>query len=55
MYDGMTVGAIGTIEDYLNPNGTTFIRGQMIRFNDIEGDVHTSNEIYNRIKEGVYM
>lgn len=54
-YEGMTVGTIGTIAEYLGENNT-FIKGQMIR---IEGDEyfeenHTSEEIANRIAQGVY-
>ena len=53
-YNGMTIGRIGKIEDYKNPNDTTYIKGQLIR---LEGkyDTHEVNEIANEFMKGWYI
>lgn len=53
-YDGMTIGAIGTIEDYLGPE-LSYVKGQIIRLDTISEDAHLVNEIYNEIYKGVYI
>ena len=54
-YEGMTVNARGTIYDYLNPNDTTFIKGQLTRLPDIKDDSHIAYAIYEEINKGVYL
>lgn len=53
-YNGMTIGRIGKIKDYKNPNDTTYIKGQLIR---LEGkyDTHEINEIANEFMKGWYI
>ena len=54
-YDGMTVMAIDTISNYIYPDEKNFIKGQMIRFMNIEKAADVAYEIYNEIKRGVYI
>lgn len=53
-YNGMTIGRIGKIEDYLQGDTQTYVQGQLIR---LEGkyDTHTANEIANEFKKGWYI
>jgi len=53
-YDGMTVMRIGYIKDYLQ-NDYSFIKGEIIRIEDLSDDVHMFNEIYNELRKGVYI
>ena len=50
-YNGMTVGVIGTLSEYLNPNETSFFQGQLIEI-DIKDDAHTAHEIARELQEG---
>lgn len=53
-YNGMTIGRIGKIEDFLHPDAQTYVKGQLIR---LEGnyDAHTANEIANEFMKGWYI
>ena len=53
-YNGMTVGRIGKIKDYLQGDTQTYVQGQLIR---LEGkfDTHIANEIANEFKKGWYI
>lgn len=51
-YDGMTIMAIGQIKDYVD-NGS-FVKGKMIRFNDLGDDSHIANAIYEEVQKGFY-
>ena len=53
-YNGMSIGRIGQILDFLNPADTTYVKGQIIR---LEGnyDTHTINEIANEFMKGWYI
>ena len=54
-YNGMTIGRIGKIEDFLSPADIqTYVKGQLIR---LEGkyDTHTVNEIANEFMKGWYI
>lgn len=53
-YNGMTVGAIGTIDEYLQPY-ETYIKGQLIRLEDIEDDFHIVKTIANELYKGVFI
>lgn len=60
-YEGMTVGKIGHIRDYLGNNfsynGITdkgYIQGTVVRLNDITSEYHIAKEIASEIKKGVY-
>lgn len=50
-YNGMTVGVIGTLSEYLNPTETSFFQGQLIEI-DITDDAHTAHEIARELQEG---
>ena len=54
-YNGMTIGRIGKIGDFLNPADIqTYVKGQLIR---LEGkyDTHEINEIANEFMKGWYI
>ena len=51
-YRGMTVEVVGTVEDYLNPNETTYIQGDLIDI-DITDDYHMAREIANVLRGGI--
>lgn len=53
-YNGMSIGRIGKIEDYIHPDSQTYVKGQLIR---LEGkyDTHTVNEIANEFMKGWYI
>lgn len=52
LYNGMTIMNIGTIEPYV---GTGWIKGQIIRFNNLKEDKHMADAIYEEINKGVYI
>jgi len=54
-YDGMTVMKIGKISDYLAVNEETFIKGQIIRLENLPEATDVAYEIYNEIKRGVFI
>ena len=53
-YNGMSIGRIGKITQFLNPSDTTYVKGQLIR---LEGkyDTHEVNEIANEFMKGWYI
>lgn len=53
-YNGMSIGRIGRILDFLNPSDTTYVKGQIIR---LEGnfDAHTANQISEEFNKGWYI
>lgn len=54
-YEGMTINALGKIEDYINLKEETFIKGRLIRLDDINENSTFSSDIYNEISKGVYL
>ena len=52
-WDGMTVGRIGVIEDYIRDE-ETYIQASIIRI-DIEDDYNIAQEISNELSRGVYI
>ena len=52
-YNGMTVNAIGRINDYLD-FGETFVKGQIIRFEGAAIDDHVGNALYNEFQKGFF-
>ena len=56
MYDGMTIMAIGQITDYITTTADlSFIRGDLIRIQNLDDDFHIADAIYQEIKKGVYL
>lgn len=53
-YQSMTVNAIGSINGY-KQSTLTFIKGQIIRLEDLDLDSHEAFEIYDEIRKGVYI
>ena len=56
-YQGMTVGAIGKINDYLYNSYNDdkgFIKGKFLQLPDIEDDYHMAQAINQEIQMGVY-
>ena len=51
-YDGMTVMAIGTLNDYSNVGG--YLKGKMIRLENLNDDSHIANAIYEEVEKGFY-
>lgn len=54
-YTGMTIGAIGKVSDYLNPEGETWIQGRIIRIEGLEDDTHVASAINKELNMGVFM
>lgn len=52
-YNGMSIGRIGKLRDFVNPAETTYIKGQLIILEDIAEDSHLANEIATEINKGV--
>lgn len=51
-YDGMTIMAIGTLNDYSDVGG--YLKGKMIRLNELNDDSHIANAIYEEVAKGFY-
>ena len=52
MYNGMSIGVIGKIKDYLG--NYNYVQGTLIRLTGINEDSHVVAEIANEIKQGAY-
>lgn len=53
-YESMTVMRVGTISDFITPEEHYF-KGELIRLEDVEGESHLFNAIYEEILKGVYI
>lgn len=53
-YNGMTVMRIGTIAQFIQQE-RSYIKGQLIRLENISDDFHMLNEIANEINKGVFI
>lgn len=53
-YRNMNIGRIGILEDYIEENHN-YIRGQLIRIENLCDDYHMGTEIANEISKGVYI
>ena len=53
-WNGMTVGVIGTIEQYLK-NNEQYIKGKLIRLSDIALDYHLAVELAAELNKGVFI
>lgn len=54
-YNGMTVGAIGTLSEYNSADELTYVQGQLLRLEDIGEDYHTAMSIYEEVAKGLYI
>lgn len=54
-YNGMTVGIIGKIVNYITPNKPTYIKGKMIRVEGIQDDYHIAEALAAEINKGVFL
>lgn len=54
-YDGMTVGKIDILANYMSATSTNFVKGELIRLETITDDFHIADAIYEEITKGVYM
>ena len=53
-YNGMTVMVLGKIKDYLLGHELQYIKGQVIRIEDLADDFHTANAIADELYKGGY-
>jgi pimeloyl-CoA synthetase len=55
-YEGMTINAIGKLVSYIKQNDElTFVKGKIIRLEDLAEDSHLLYTIYEEIAKGVYL
>jgi len=56
-YLTMRIGTIQSLidDDLISQTASTFIKGQVIRLNNLNEDDHMANEIYNELYKGVYL
>lgn len=53
-YEGMTLGIVDTLENYLYNTGT-YLQADLIRNESIQEDAHTVEDIYVELTKGVYL
>lgn len=54
IYNGMSIGRIGQLKDYINPASySTYVKGQIILFENLNEDSHFATDIANEIYKGV--
>lgn len=53
-YNGMTVGRIDRIVNYLSETDETYIQGQIIRLERVSDDAHLAQDIYNELTKGLF-
>lgn len=54
-YNGMTVNKITTLADVTEEGKIKYVKGQMIRLEDLSDDSHMAYTIYDEINKGVYL
>lgn len=54
-FNGMTVGRIGTIEEFLIPGEKNYIKGKLIRMEGLKEDFNVINQIASEILKGVFI
>lgn len=52
-YNGMSIGRIGKLADFINPAETTYVKGQIIILEGILEDAHLAADIATEINKGV--
>ena len=53
-YNGMTVMTIGIINDYIQTE-KTYIKGQIIRLENLDNEYHVAKTIAKEINQGIYI
>ena len=53
-YNGMTVGVIGTLGNFIQPT-ETYIKGKLIRLESIQDDYHIVNALSGELNKGVFI
>lgn len=53
-YNGMTVMRIGTISDFISDTEERFVKGQIIRLDNIADDSHLLQDIFNEVNKGLF-
>ena len=54
-WNGMTIMAIDTMNNYINPDYEQYIKGQLIRYMDDGEDFHIVNSIAGELVKGVFI
>lgn len=54
-YNGMTIGRIGNIADFLRGDDRTYIKAKIIRLEDLACDYNVANMIATELNKGVFM
>lgn len=56
-YNGMTIMAVGTLEDYANSQDIDrlYVKGQLIRVESIDDDFHIVDAIYAEVNKGFFI
>lgn len=54
-YNGMSIGIIDKIENYIKVESKNYIKGKIIRFDDMDVDYHESNTIAEELNKGVFI
>ena len=54
-FEGMSIGRIGKIKDFLKVDELTFIKADIIRIEGLRDDFHLANEIALQLNTGIYM
>lgn len=54
-YNGMTIMRIGTPSEFIRENDPQYLKGQLIRIEDMPADTHTLNSIYEELYKGVFI
>ena len=54
-YNGMSVGTIGTIQDFQKPNEKTYIKGTLIRLENSDSEYQYLNALANELNKGVFI
>lgn len=57
IFDGMNIGAIGTLSQYDTSDeiDKVFVKGRLIRLEDIKDDFHIADAIYEEVNKGFYV
>ena len=54
-WNGMTIGVVGKMRDYVSLDNSNYFRGKLIRLDTIAEDNHFLNAINEELLKGVYI